>query len=33
MAVDSVAELVRRIIGFSLMEPSGGGQLASGGRT
>jgi two-component system response regulator TtrR len=33
MAVDSVAELVQRIIGFSLMEVSGGGQLASGGRT
>lgn len=33
MAVDSVAELVQRIIGFSLMEPPGDGQLASGGRT
>ena len=33
MAVDSVAELVQRIIGFSLMEASGAGQLASGGRT
>ena len=33
MAVDSVAELVQRIIGFSLMEVPGGGQLASGSRT
>jgi two-component system, LuxR family, response regulator FixJ len=30
MAVDSVAELVQRIIGFSLMEVPGGGPLASG---
>jgi two-component system, LuxR family, response regulator FixJ len=33
MAVDSVAELVQRIIGFSLMESPRDGQLASGGRT
>jgi FixJ family two-component response regulator len=33
MAADSVADLVRRIIGFSLMETPGGGPLASGGRT
>jgi two-component system, LuxR family, response regulator FixJ len=32
MAVDSVAELVQRIIGFSLMEASGDGPLASDGR-
>jgi len=33
MGVDSVAELVQRTIGFSLMEAEGNGQLASDGRT
>ena len=33
MGADSVAELVQRIIGFSLMSPPGGGGLASDGST